>query len=240
MYYSDVVVPIKHPGPLSGYRQLHIQPYMFDHPARFTVYRHQTHPHSVMMDDKKQWYFAIRWEWSTLTDVKYARHVHRPSYVDENTTLKLIDYLAKLGVTPQMADFDKAFVHTTFFTDNLDNVPLSKQLRIANADGEDDPAVVQTVHFIENTHNGQRTRFLSGFETYSIATITENRYYLQHIHLPAAAFLHLQYFVYFQQYEFIPSKQMMAKLLGNLWASTQAMNRQWNKSLLTIEHIQKP
>ncbi|OKL37850.1 hypothetical protein BLL40_02775 [Domibacillus mangrovi] len=233
-----MVVPIEHPGILSGYKQVHVQPYMFDHPVRFTVYRHQTHSHSVMMDDKKQWYFAIRWECNTLTDVKYTRHVHRPSYVDVNTTLKLADYLANSGFTSQMTDFDKAFVHTTVFADNLDNISLSKQLRIANADGEDDPAVIQTVHFIENTYNSQRTRFLSGFESYSIATITENRYYLQYIHLPAAAFLHLQYFVYFQQYATIPSKQMMAKLLGNLWASTQAMNRNWNQSLLTIENIE--
>ncbi|OES44032.1 hypothetical protein BA724_12355 [Domibacillus iocasae] len=232
-----MLVPIKYPGGLSGYEPVKQEPYMFDQQACFALYRHEEQPHSIMKDDHDQWYFAIRWKLDTLTEVKYARQIHRPSYMAENTTLKLVDYLAKISCTPQMNDFDKAFVHTTVFADKLDDVPLDRQLRMANADGEDDPSVIQTVHSIENKYNGQRTRFLSGFETYSIATLTENRDYLEHIHLPASAFLYLQYFVYFKQYGRIPSKQMMARLLGNLWASTQAMNSAWNSSLLTIEQI---
>ncbi len=239
MIYSDIAVPIQQPGALSGLNQADPEPYMFDQPARFSVYHHPTKPHSLMKDDRNQWYATIRWELNTLTGVKYARQVHRPSYLDQSITLKLIDYLAAEGLKPQLDSFDKAFVHTTVFAENLDNIPLSRQLRIANADGEDDPSVMQTIHFIENVFNGQRTRFSAGFETFSISTVTENRFYLENVHLSASAFLYLQYFVYFHQYGFVPSKQMMAKLLENLWASTQSRNTQWNASLFTVEQIKK-
>lgn len=237
MIYTDIMVPIEHPGMLSEFKRVELEPYMFDEPDRFKVYRHPECSYSILKDDRNQWYFSIRWETNTLTEVKYARQVHRPSYINDDTLLKLVDFLEKSTFTPQLEDFDKAFIHTTMFVGKLDEIPLSRQLRIANADGEDDPAVVKNVHYIENIFNGQRTRFLAGFETYSIATITENRHYLEKIHLPASAFLYLQYFVYFQQYGFVPSKQMMARLLENLWASTQSRNTRWNTSLLTVEPV---
>ncbi|WP_046175290.1 hypothetical protein [Domibacillus indicus] len=238
MIYCDIAVPIKYPGTLSGCGTEQIEPFMFDRPARFTVYRHETEPHFIMKDDHHRWYLAVRWKFTSLTDVKYARQVHRPSYVDEEVTLKLVDYLEDMNLAPQLDDFDKAFVHTTVFAEDLDDIPASRQLRIANADGEDDPSVMQCIHFIENKYNGRRTRFLAGFETRSIATVTENRYYLEHIHLPASSFLYLQYFTFFQQYGRVPSKQMMARLLENLWASAQAMNNRWNRSLLVTEQVE--
>jgi hypothetical protein len=237
LIWSDIMVPIDHPGSLSGYEAVSPEPYMFDRPDRFMLYRQQGQAHSLLKDDYHHWYLAIRWECESLTELKYARQVHRPSYVDKQTTLKLIDYLNQTGLTAKMDDFDKAFVHTTVWADKLDLVPLDQQLRIANADGEDDPSVIQHLHFIDNVFDGRRTRFLPGFETYSMATITENRYYLDHVHLPASALLYLQYFVYFLQYGRVPSKQMMARLLENLWASTQAMNTSWNSSLFTAEAI---
>ena len=237
MIWSDIMVPIDHPGSLSGYEADSPEPYMFDRPDRFTLYQQQAQDHSFIRDDHHQWYLAVRWECESLTELKYARQVHRPAYINEQTTLKLADYLDQAGLTARINNFDKAFVHTTVWTDELDLVPLDRQLRIANADGEDDPSVIQNLHFIDNVFEGKRTRFLPGFETYSIATITENRYYLDYVHLPASALLYLQYFVYFLQYGQVPSKQMMARLLENLWASAQAMNTDWNSSLFTTKAI---
>ncbi|MCM3787843.1 hypothetical protein M3221_05340 [Domibacillus indicus] len=235
--WMDIMVPIDRPGFLPGFQAVSPEPYMFDRQDRFTSYRHEDLPYTLMKDDHHQWYLAVRWECESLTEVKYARQVHRPSYVDKQTTLKLVDYMNETGFSARMADFDKAFVHTTVFADRLEKVPADRQLRIANADGEDDPAVIRNLHFIDNLYKSRRTRFLSGFETYSIATITENRFYLEQVHLPASASLYLQYFVYYHQYGHVPSKQMMAKMLENLWASTQAMNTGWNPALFTAETI---
>ncbi|WP_050183922.1 hypothetical protein [Domibacillus robiginosus] len=235
--WIDMMIPINHPGSLSGFQAALPEPYMFDRPDRFTSYQHAEHPHALIKDDHHQWYLSMRWECESLTELKYMRQVHRPSYADEQTILKLVDYLNETSFTAKMDDFDKAFVHTTIFTDNVEDIPPGRQLRIANADGEDDPSVIRNLHFIDNLYNGRRTRFLSGFETYSMATVTENRYYLEHVHLPASAALYLQYFVYFQRYGYVPSKQMMARLLENLWTSTQAKKTNWNPALFTVEAV---
>ncbi|RHW31188.1 hypothetical protein D1B31_22655 [Neobacillus notoginsengisoli] len=241
IYYAHLAVPIVQPDHtyFAGWERVSSEPFMFDKRDRFTLYRRKGEPvFQLAKDDRNHWYFMTMFTSKNLSGLKWARQSSRPAYVDEGAELPLADLLEQEGLEKLDYGFDKAFAHTSAFVDSLDEFPAEWQARLANADGEDDPTVVDNIHFLKNSYNGKRTRYITGAETRSFATVTENERYFNEIHLETNAFLYLLYFLYFTKQQILPSKQMVPKLLGNLWASKQAMNANWNPSLLQSERLE--
>ncbi|WLR57252.1 hypothetical protein LC048_10535 [Mesobacillus subterraneus] len=143
----------------------------------------------------------------------------------------------ELDIKPCYEGYDKAYGHVLSLVPELDTVSAYNQSQLANYDGSDDPTIIKKIHFIENEYKGEKTRFISGFETRSFATVTENEFYAKEIHLPGNARNYLKLFVYFSRYSFLPSQQMMPRFLGNLWASTQSLNTTANPALFKDEGI---
>lgn len=140
-------------------------------------------------------------------------------------------------IQPLYEGHDKAYGHALALSDNLSSVPAFQQARLANYDGSDDPTIIKRIHYIQNEYKGEFTRFITGFETRSFATYTENEYYAREIHLPNNARTYLKLFVYFSRYGTLPSQQMMPRFLANLWASAQSLNTAANPALYKQEAI---
>lgn len=242
VYYVHLAIPVIQPDStyFAGWERTNPEPFMFDKPDRFTIFRQESEPAiQLAKDDRNNWYFMTMFRSESLSGLKWARQAARPAYLEEGKDLPLVGLLQNEGIAIADNGFDKAFAHTSAFVDNLNDFPGRLQARLANADGEDDPAVVDNIHFVANLFNGQRTRYIAGAETKSFATLTENEQYFEEIHLKTNSFLYLLYFIYYHKHQILPSKQMVPKLLGNLWASKQAMNTDWNPSLLQTEQLKE-
>lgn len=238
--YIHLAVPIQKPSELADYIHKPLEPFIFDQDSRFMVYRKNHDNYYLVCDDQEKWYYFTSFTGQDFNFIKYARQIYRPAYLSKEQVLPLIIELKEKRFLPIKDRFDKAFAHTSIFVKSLDELSLAEQLKLANVDGNDDPQVLSTIHYIENNYQGLRTRFISGFETKSFATVSENLYYFENIHLQNVSWTYLQYFIYFEQYKIIPSEQMMARLLGNLWTSTKMMESDWNSSLLKIESTNQP
>jgi hypothetical protein len=234
-----VAVPIKKPFAMDKtFFHTANSDFSFDTINRFVMYKGSDTSMQLGMDDQNQWWFFTSLSCNSLTDCKYARQLFRLEYMQDSINLPLKEKLKNLNLEISDTSFDKGFIHSSMLVENIGNVSALAQSRLANNDGDDDPQITKRIHFIENVFQHKRTRFIAGEETYSFATITDNEYYFEKIHVPTVALLYLQYFVYYTTYQTIPSKQMMPRLLGNLWASKQAFNQNWNRDLLTIEPIE--
>ncbi|WP_059172789.1 hypothetical protein [Bacillus sp. FJAT-27445] len=240
VYYIHIAVPVEKPGStyMNGMEKVKAEPFMFDIRDRFRLFHREGDPVlQLAEDDRGNWYFMTFFTSKSLSGLKWSRQSARPAYVEEGTTLPLISLLEEEGLKPKEDGFDKAFAHTSVLVENLSNFPPEMQARLANTDGEDDPTVVGNIHFLRNTFEGKETRYICGAETGSFATATENGPYFKDIHLETNAFLYLLFFVYFQENNELPSKQMVPRLLGNLWASKQMLNSNWNPTLLEAEQF---
>lgn len=205
--------------------------YFFDK-KRFTQYsiNQNNEQYSLFQDDHNKWYFLYKFINHSLQELKITRQILRPSYL-KNVDLPLMKLLNELRLKIADTSFDKAFGHAMFYCDNIDTLSTEFQLQIANFDGDDDPFVSSSMHYIENVYDNQKTRFISGVETFSFATITESKYYAEEIWPNNTGLLYLLLYTYFQNHHIIPSKQMMGRLLCNLWSSTQVLNGNYNDSL---------
>ncbi len=236
-FYSKVVVPIEPPF---GFRpgKESDRDFTFDKEDRFKDYSLEKDGKSydVSLDDKGQWYFFTSFECDTLDELKLSRQIFRPPYLKDEK-LVLADLMTRLDLSPYYEGHDKAYGHVLSLVPKLDLVTAFNQARLANYDGTDDPTIIKKIHFIENEYNGQKTRFISGFETRSFATVTENEFYANEIHLPGNARTYIKLFTYFSRYGILPSQQMMPRVLGNLWSSTQSLNNSTNPALFKEEGI---
>ncbi|WP_197280081.1 hypothetical protein [Bacillus sp. FJAT-27251] len=236
-FYSEVAVPIQHPFGFTpaGNEQ---RDFTFDRDDRWTDYfvTNDGESYTVSFDDRGNWFFLASFECHSLDELKLSRQIFRPEYL-EDKKLPLIDLLQELELEPIYEGHDKAYGHVLTIVHNVDDVPPFTQGRLANYDGPDDPTIIKRIHFIENELNGEKTRFITGFETRSFATITDNQYYAEKIHLPDNARDYLKLFVYFSRNGLLPSQQMMPRFLANLWASAQSLNHKANPALYKMEEI---
>lgn len=233
------MVPIQQPVGLKLVEEQSNANYRFSTQFKFQKYQSNDLQGAFFLDSKNQWYYYFRIETRSLTDAKYARHTSIPSYIDPANyeRFKLFHLMESHKLTPTYNDYDKAFAHVSVFVENWDNIDNLWISRCALVDGEDDPQVASRIHYIRNIYNNEKTLYVAGWESFSFATITENRYYYEKIHLPIVSELYLLYFTAFTMYDSTFSKQMMPRLLENLWCSTQSRNHRWNSALIEVEDI---
>lgn len=203
--------------------------YYFDQPSRFVDYLYKEQ-YILTEDDQGSWYFLYIEDCQNLNNLNLSRQIIQFDYL-KDAELTLVNLLKQLDLDANVSGYDKAFGHGLCYVENLDDLDFTFQQQIANYDGNNDPIVTPSMHYIENYFQGERTRFISGVETYSFGTVTENHYYGEEIWPRSTAFLYMKLFIYFKKYHVVPSNQMMAKLLCNLWASTETMNAQYNPNL---------
>lgn len=235
--YSEIAVPIEAPfGFMPGEETE--RDFTFDKEDRFKDYllEKDGRKYDLSLDDNGQWYFFTSFVCDSLDELKLSRQIFRPPYLKEET-LQLVNLLEDLNLTPLYEGHDKAYGHVLSLVSDLDSVPAFQQARLANYDGNDDPTIIKKIHFIENEYKNEKTRFISGFETRSFATLTENKFYAKEIHLPGNARTYLKLFIYFSRYGSMPSQQMMPRFLANLWTSTQSMSTQANPALFKTETL---
>lgn len=237
-YFSEVCVPIQIPY---GFRPAEKEQsdFTFDREDRFIDYRIEKDgkDYDVSLDDNGQWYFFTSFVCDSLDELKLSRQIFRPPYL-KNEDFQLLDIMENVNIKPLYEAHDKAYGHAFAISENLHSVPAFLQARLANYDGSDDPTIIKKIHYIQNEYNGKSTRFISGFETRSFETITENEYYAREIHLPHNARTYLKLFVYFSRYGTLPSQQMMPRFLANLWVSAQSLNTAANPALYKEEYIE--
>ncbi|MFG6494455.1 hypothetical protein P8610_03800 [Fictibacillus sp. UD] len=192
----------------------------------------------LFKDENDTWYVCSSFEKKTLHEIKYGRQTYAPPYAEiPSEQLSFVEMLESYELKPLNSHYDKGLCHVIAEVENLDPIPLELQSRLAHADGDDDPQVAHSLHYIESKLAGKRSRFISGWESHSFTTITESREYADEILFPVSSWLYLLYFQYFLQHNgTIPSDQMMPRLLGNLWASTMK-DIPYNKELLQIQKL---
>ncbi|GLB60104.1 hypothetical protein [Cytobacillus sp. NCCP-133] len=237
-YYSELAVPIEPPYGFQP-KENKATDFTFDRENRFTDYKieYKDKFYEVSLDDQGHWYFFTSIVCDSLDELKLSRQIFRPPYL-KGEKLQLVGVMEELRIIPLFEGHDKAYGHVLSLVKDLDSIPVYRQARLANYDGTDDPTIIKKIHYIQNEFKGESTRFISGFETRSFATITENKLYAKEIHLPANARNYLKLFVYFSRYSTLPSQQMMPRFLANLWASTQSLNTSANPSLYHEELIE--
>ncbi|WP_083207726.1 hypothetical protein [Fictibacillus arsenicus] len=211
--------------------------YEFNKKDLFTAYSLSS-GERLFKDQNDQWYAAAHFVKESLHNVKYGRQTFRPPYKEiPAQELSFVEILEKNDWVPLNAHYDKSLCHVVAEAGNLDEISLEMQSRLAHADGDDDPQVAHSLHFIESKLNGKRSRFISGWESHSFATITESSDFADDILMPVSSWLYLLYFSYFLDNNgSIPSDQMMPRLLGNLWASTMK-GLPYNKDLIQIQPL---
>ncbi|MFC0189250.1 hypothetical protein ACFFJY_13180 [Fictibacillus aquaticus] len=220
-FLLHVVVPIQQPSEIDRSVTADLPEFEFDRSNCFTEYKDGEH--SVFLDDMGQWYFFAVFTCSSLTEVKYARHIFRPPYIKEGEfELPLADLLSQKGYKPSQPYYDKAYAHVSLLTKSLHDWNAADQSRLANCDGEDAPQLSHAIHYIETSLNGKKARFIAGWESHSFLSITDNKPFYEEILEPVSGKLYLLYFTYWVHYGEVPSKQMMPRLLGNLWKSCSA------------------
>ena len=236
-YFSEIGVPIEPPFGFMPDKETEPD-FTFDRSDRFKDYRLEKEgvSYTVSLDDKGRWYFFTSFVCHSLDELKLSRQIFRPPYLKEEA-LALVELMEDLSISPLYEGHDKAYGHVLSIVPELNLILPSHQAKLANYDGTDDPTIIKKIHFIENEYNGEKTRFISGFETRSFATVSENEFYAKKIHLPANARTYLKLFIYFSRYNSLPSEQMMPRFLANLWASTQSMNTSANQALFKEEFI---
>lgn len=236
--FSEIAVPIESPFGFKPSKESE-RDFTFDKGDRFKDYllEKDGNAYDLSLDDNGQWYFFTSFVCESMDEMKLSRQIFRPPYLNEET-LELVDLLEDLNLIPLYESHDKAYGHVLSLVDELSSVPAFHQARLANYDGTDDPTIIKKIHYIENEYKSEKTRFISGFETRSFATVTENKFYAKNIHLPGNARTYLKLFIYFSRYGIMPSQQMMPRFLSNLWASTQSLNIQANKALYKTESIE--
>ena len=233
---SIMAVPIEQPLiPLT----LKNQPfdYFFDHVTRFSHYEffEQNENLDILKDDSNHWYFISKMQCDNLQQLQAFRQIH-PEPTALYKTLPLVDILERFNLQLDIYNYDKAFGHVLCLTDNIDKIPLHTQMHIANYESQNAPILATEIHYLQVIEEGARTRFISGIESRSFATITENQYFAEEIWEKHIGVTYLKLFLYYKQYKSIPSHQTMAKLLCNLFASTEALNHTANPALYkTIE-----
>jgi hypothetical protein len=237
--FSEIAVPIEPPFGFKPSKESE-RDFTFDKGDRFKDYllEKDGNTYDLSLDDNRQWYIFTSFVCESLDELKLSRQIFRPPYLKEET-LQLVDLLEDLNLAPLYEGHDKAYGHVLSLVQELDSVPAFQQARLANYDGTDDPTIIKKIHFIENEYKNEKTRFISGFETRSFATVTENEFYAKNIHLPGNARTYLKLFIYFSRYGIMPSQQMMPRFLSNLWASTQSLNIQANPALFKTEFIEE-
>ncbi|MBO9129100.1 hypothetical protein [Bacillus sp. 165] len=230
-------VPITEPELHSDYLLHTNDDFNFDCTARFTSYKH-SQISSVLLtkDDHNNWYYLTSFFVSSLQEAKLKRQVMIPDYLkNQMEETWLATQMKQLGLCYNLTNFDKAITHLAVYTEELSLLSPKFQARAALIDGEDDPQIIDSFHYLSNVFNNLETRFITGVETHSFATVTENKYYFDNLHIEQnVGLLYLQYYLYFLKHDIIPSKQMMPNLLGNLWRSQQAMRNDWNPSLFQV------
>jgi hypothetical protein len=230
--FIHIAVKIEQPDNLNAYTSTAQEKFAFDKNNCFTDYYPKTTSNSFLtLDDKGQWYFFTHFNVHSFSELKLARQIYKPPYLKDEARLPLIEQLTKEQLIPKTEGYDKGFAHVSVKVKDLESLSPIIKSKLANADGEDDPIVSSNLHYIRNTYNGAKTHFISGIETNSFATITENEHYYNNIHIPKVSNLYLKYYVYFIEHGIVPSTQMMPRLLNNLWLSTQANTNNWNGSL---------
>jgi hypothetical protein len=186
------------------------------------------------VDDTDKWYYITSFKVNSLFELKLSRQVFIPPYLDSYQSFPLMEELNIHKLIPFRQGFDKAYAHISVYSRNISSITAITQSRFANADGPDDPIVIDRIHYISNIYNGLETRFIAGTETNSFATISQNRDYFYDLHLPYVGNLYLKYFIYFNEYGIVPSKQMMPLLLENLWKSTKSSTSTFNTNLYKV------
>lgn len=237
-FFSEICVPIQTPF---GFKPAEQEPFDFTFDRKDVFIDCQIEKdgqvYDISQDDNGQWYLFKSFGCDSLDELKLSRQIFRPPYL-HNENLPLVDLMEGADIHPLYEGHDKAYGHALALTDNLSSVPAFRQARLANYDGSDDPTIIKRIHYIQNEYKGESTRFISGFETRSFATLTENEYYAREIHLPKNARTYLKLFVYFSRYGRLPSQQMMPRFLANLWASAQTLNTSANSALYKMEEIE--
>lgn len=211
--------------------------YEFNKKDLFTAYSLST-GEKLFKDQNDQWYAAAHFVKHTMHNVKYGRQTFRPPYKDiPAEELSFVQILEKNDWVPVNVNYDKALCHVIAEVDKLEEISLEMQSRLAHADGHDDPQVAHSLHYVESNLDGKRSRFISGWESHSFATITESHDFADNILMPVSSWLYLLYFSYFiDNNGSIPSHQMMPRLLGNLWASTMK-GLPYNKELIRTQPL---
>lgn len=228
---SMMAVPIEQPLiPLTLKKQP--RNYFFDRITRFSHYEfsEKNENFDILKDDFNQWYFIDTMPVQNLYQLKSFRQVHHKS-TELYKRLPIVDLLAKFNLELAVHDYDKAFGHVFCVTDNLDSIPLHTQMQIANYIDESEPLLKSSVHYFTTIEENLRTRFIAGVESRSFATVTENKSYDNATWLKNDGINYLKLFLYFKQYKKTPSHQQIARLLCNLWASTEALNNDANPNL---------
>ena len=231
---SIMAVPIEQPLiPLTLKKQP--RNYFFDHVTRFSHYEffQQNENLDILKDDLNQWYFISKMHCDNLRQLKAFRQIH-PESTALYKSLPLVDILEHFNLQLDIHDYDKAFGYALCLTDNIDSIPIHTQMHIANYESESDPILTAEMHYFHTVEEGARTRFISGIESRSFATITESKHFAEEVWEKHIGITYLKLFLYYKQYKTIPSHQMMAKLLCNLFASTEALNYTSNPSLYKI------
>lgn len=206
---------------ISTLKEEELPSYEFSKRGLFTAYSLET-GERLFKDENDTWYVSASFEKDNFHDIKYGRQTFPPPYTDiPSEELSFLQILDRHGWKPLNAHYDKALCHVVAEVADLDSISLEKQSMLAHADGDDDPQVAHSIHYIESKLAGKRTRFISGWESHSFLTITESKEYANQILFPVSSWLYLLYFDFFLKNNGnIPSDQMMPRLLGNLWAST--------------------
>lgn len=212
--------------------------YFFDRVTRFSHYEFsdKNENFDILKDDLNQWYFVDKMPCANLMQLKSFRQVHNKS-TELYKHLPIVSLLERFNLELAMYDFDKAFAHVLCVVDNIDQIPPHIQQHIANYTDEAEQVVLTEMHYFQTIDEGLRTRYITGTETRSFATITENRAFAENEWQKEIGINYLKLFLYFKQYKKIPSNQMMAKLLCNLWASSEAFNTNANPALYSKLHI---
>ncbi|MCM3776222.1 hypothetical protein [Fictibacillus phosphorivorans] len=208
--------------------------YEFNKKDLFTAYSLPT-GERLFKDQNDQWYAAAHFVKDSLHAVKYGRQIFRPPYKEiSEEELSFVEVLEKNGFVPLNPHYDKALCHVVAEVEKLEELSLEMQSRLAHADGDDDPQVAHSLHYMESKLDGKRSRFISGWESHSFATITESSEFADDILMPVSSWLYLLYFSHFLDNQgTMASDQMMPRLLGNLWASTMK-EFPYNKELIRI------
>jgi hypothetical protein len=222
---------------LRFFKKVMLPSYEMNQNNLFQAFRSEANVRLFHYNDS-QWYAGLHMVSGSFNEVKYGRQTFRPPYKDNALPeLSFVEMLDKNGWKSANPHYDKAFCHVAIEVDDLANLPHVLQSRLAHADGDDDPQVAHSLHYLESELDGKRTRFISGWESHSFATITESTDYFNNILMPVTSWLYLLYYVHFiQRKGIIPSDQMMPRLLGNLWAST-SKDFPFNDKLIRVKSI---
>lgn len=241
--YIHLGVKVHKPECLMDYTIKNHNDFSFDRENRFLDYVNSAEKSQkssfFTVDDTNQCYYITFFKVNSLYELKLSRQIFIPQYLESYQNFPLMEELNKHKLIPIREGYDKAYAHISAYSRDINSIAPITQSRFANADGPDDPIVIDRIHYITNIFNGLETRFIAGTETNSFATISQNRDYFYDLHLPYVGNLYLKYFIYFNEYGIVPSKQMMPLLLENLWKSTKSSTSTFNTYLYKVDSFEE-